>query len=340
MLPHVSQAKSAKLFGVKIGTSVFVGKLRYNLDLLFANLLFGVNFSIYVSLIGRSLDFRQIFMLQVLSSSLFFIPFALFSGRSFRIPLRDLGNILFVTLLIVYGWMYMLLWGASYTSPIDASTISTLGPAFTLITAHVLNRRMKVSWVRMSGVALSLAGAAVLLFDQGFELTRGSHGYGNALVLAAVVSIAVNTVIIKPQLQRLGTLSVMAWYYIIGLAITAPFFLGSLREVEFLRLGFVAQGELAYLLVLGTALPMYLLYRGTEKLTSVHTALYRYLQPVVATVLAVVRHQERIDRENIIAAGLIFGGIVLVMIGYNRVIARATSREREPTPAARSRRRP
>ena len=55
-------------------------------------------------------------------------------------------------------------------------------------------------------------------------MAPGSRGLGNALELVAVVAIAVNTVIIKPQLQRYGTLVVMGWYYIIGLLITAPFF--------------------------------------------------------------------------------------------------------------------
>ena len=106
-----------------------VSKTRYNIDLVFANLFFGANFSFYVSLTRNYLDFQQIFMLQVLSAAVFFIPFALFSKQSFRIRWRDAGNILIVTMLIVYGWMYMLLWGSSYTSPIDASIISTLGPA-------------------------------------------------------------------------------------------------------------------------------------------------------------------------------------------------------------------
>ncbi|MBQ2395116.1 MAG: EamA/RhaT family transporter, partial [Alistipes sp.] len=54
------------------------------------------------------------------------------------------------------------------------------------------------------------------------------------------------------------------------------------------------------------------LYRGAEKLTSVHMALYRYIQPVVAASLALLRHQEKIDRANIVAATFIFVGIIFV----------------------------
>lgn len=294
-----------------------MGKLRYNLDLIFANIFFGANFSFYVSLTRNYLDFEQIFMLQVLTAALFFIPFALFSKQSYRITWHDFGNILIVTLLIVYGWMYLLLWGSSFTSPIDASIISTLGPAFTLITARIIQRQ-SIKPARAIGIVCALAGAGVLIFDKGFVLTHGSDAYGNALVFCAVIAIAVNTVIIKPQLERLGTLVVMGWYYVIGLAITAPFFWKYIDHTRFLHLPVFAQAELGYIVILGTVLPMYLLYRGTEKLTSVHTALYRYIQPVIAAALALARGQAQFDMANKIAAVLIFSGIILVAFGFNR----------------------
>lgn len=292
-----------------------MSRMHYHTDLIFANVLFGANFSFYVSLTRGFLDFQQIFMLQVLSGALFFIPFALFSKYSYRIRWRDFGNIGIVTLLIVYGWMYMLLWGSSHTTPVSAATLSTLGPAFTLITEHIMRPRKYVV-LRVVGVVCSLIGAGMLIFDKGFSLTHGSQAFGNLLVLAAVIAIAVNTVIIKPQLERLGTLVVMGWYYIIGLAITAPFFWKYIDHTRLLRLPLFAQAELAYILILGTVLPMYLLYRGTEKLTSVHTALYRYIQPVIAAILAFMRGQEHFNDLNITATVFIFAGIILVVLGY------------------------
>ena len=98
-----------------------MGKLRDNLNLIFSNLLFGANFSIYVSLVRNWFDFRQLFLLQVGAAALFFIPFALLSPRTPRMRWADLKNILIVTVLIIYGWMYTMLWGATYTNPVDAS---------------------------------------------------------------------------------------------------------------------------------------------------------------------------------------------------------------------------
>ena len=152
----------------------------------------------------------------------------------------------------------------------------------------------------------------------------GSEGWGNALVLIAVLSIAANTVIIKPQLQRFGTLWVMGWYYLIGVAITFPFFKDYIDLNRLYTLPPGALAETGILLIFGTVLPMYLLYRGTERLTSVHTALYRYIQPLVATTLALARHQETVDQIHLLAGGAIFGGVLLMVLGT--VLARRKQR--------------
>ena len=167
------------------------------------------------------------------------------------------------------------------------------------------------------------------------RLEKGFCLYGNdiddttspleaGLVLIAVLSIAANTVIIKPQLQRFGTLWVMGWYYLIGVAITFPFFKDYIDLNRLYTLPPGALAETGILLIFGTVLPMYLLYRGTERLTSVHTALYRYIQPLVATTLALARHQETVDQIHLLAGGAIFGGVLLMVLGT--VLARRKQR--------------
>ena len=289
------------------------GKIKYNLALLAANVLFGANFSFYVSLTRYYLSFEQIFMLQVLVAAAFFIPFAILSRRSYRITIEDFGSIFIVALLVIYGWMYLLLWGASCTSPIDASTIATLGPAFTLIIARIV-RPQSTQWERILGIIIALAGAGTLLVDKGETLmSSDTKAFGNALVLCAVICIAANTVLIKPQLQRYGALTVMGWYYIIGFAMVAPFFWSEIDGLNLLHLPWGALAELLYILILGTVLPMWLLYLGSAHLSTLHTALYRYVQPIVATCLSLMRGQNNIDRTNIIGASLIFVGIILVV---------------------------
>lgn len=308
----------------------------FHWDLIAANILFGANFSFYVSLIRNYLDFRLLFLLQVLVAALFFIPGALFSPRTYRLSWHDALRILLVSILVVYGWMYLLLWGSSYTTPIDAAIIATLGPAFTLFIDRLLHQHEPLNRSRIIGVVAIFIGAWLLIFDKGFVLTHGSRGWGNLLVLGAVVAIAANTVLIKPQLERLGTRVVMGWYYFIGLLITYPFFGQYIRHLDLLKLPFGALLELGYVLLFGTVWPMWLLYRGTEHLTAVHTALYRYIQPLIAGALALYRHQASFDATNITALVLIFIGIVLTVIGYQAGL-KALSGLRVPHPLRRRR---
>lgn len=292
-----------------------MGKVKYNMALVASNILFGANFSFYVSLTEYYLSFQQIFMLQVAVAALFFIPFALFSRRSYRITIEDFGTIFIVALMVVYGWMYMLLWGASKTSPIDASTIATLGPVFTLIVARIVAPQ-RLSKIKAIGAIVAMSGAVVLLVDRGRNLLgTADEAFGNALVLCAVVATSANTVLIRSQLRRYSATVVMGWYYIVGFIMAAPFFWGQIVDINPLRLPLLPLLELVYILFFGTVLPMWLLYYGASHLTAVHTALYRYIQPVVAAGLSLLKGQNIIDRANIVGAVLIFTGVVFVVAG-------------------------
>lgn len=292
-----------------------MGKFGYNMALVAANVLFGANFSLYVSLTQNGVNFQQIFILQLSVATLCFAPYVLFSKKSYRIAIEDFGSIFIVAIMVVYGWMYMLLWGASQTSPIDASMIATLGPVFTLFVAHIVSPQ-PISWVKTVGALLAIAGAVALLTDKNYHLFGTTNeAFGNALVLFAVIAIAANTVLINNQLRLYGVVTIMGWYYIIGLTMAAPFFYQDFISIFSLSLSKLAIAELIYVTIFGTVLPMYLLYVGSRHLTAVHTALYRYIQPLVATALALLRGQNIIDHANIVGAVLIFSGVVAVVTG-------------------------
>ena len=283
--------------------------------MLAANILFGANFSLYVSLTQHGVSFQQIFILQLTVAALFFAPSVLFSRQSYRIALEDFGSIFIVAIMVVYGWMYMLLWGATETSPIDASMIATLGPVVTLFVAHIVHPQ-PISWIKAIGALLAIAGTIALLSDKNYHLLGTTNeAFGNALVLFAVIAIAANTVLINSQLRQYGVLTIVGWYYVIGLIMAAPFFYRDFLGIFSLSISKIAIFELVYVTLFGTVLPMYLLYVGSRHLTAVHTALYRYVQPLVATTLALLRGQTVIDHANIVGAVLIFSGVVFVVTG-------------------------
>ena len=277
-----------------------MGALRYNLALVVANILFGVSFSVYVSLLQGTLRFEQLFAMQLLFLMAIFTPAAMAHKGFFRLSLNDFGSIFIVALLVVFGWIFTLI---------------------TSIIAHSRRAARGEKW----GVLIALSGVAAMLFDRGRVLVgEGGEGYGNTLILCAVASIAVNTVLISPVLRRHGTMVVMGWYYLIGTVLALPLLVGELPSLRLLQLSSAENAEIAYILLFGSALPMYLLYVGSEHLTATHTAVYRYIQPIVATLFAVVRGQSEIDRTNIVGAVLIFSGVLMMILSTPRSERMAT----------------
>ena len=55
---------------------------------------------------------------------------------------------------------------------------------------------------------------------------------------------------------------------------------------------------------------------SSVRFSGVHTALYRYIQPVIAGILAITRGQAHFDAANITASVFIFAGVILVVVGY------------------------
>ena len=290
-----------------------MGEFRYNIALIVSNILFGVSFSVYVSLLRNSLSFEQLFALQLLFSTVVFAPLAIVKPGFFALSLNDFGSIFIVALLVIFGWWYLLIAGASFTNPVDASTITTIGPLFTLIVAMIVESRRATKGEAI-GIIVALLGIFALLYDRGRSLVNdGEEGYGNSLILCAVVAIATNTVLITPVLRRHGTVVVMGWYYIIGSLLALPILITEIPQLASTYFSLVGVLELGYILLFGSWLPIYLLYIGSEHLTPTHTALYRYIQPIIATTMAVIRGQTIIDRTNIVGAVLIFVGILCVI---------------------------
>lgn len=290
-----------------------MGEFRYNIALIVSNILFGVSFSVYVSLLRNSLSFEQLFALQLLFSTVVFAPLAIVKPGFFALSLNDFGSIFIVALLVIFGWWYLLIAGASFTNPVDASTITTIGPLFTLIVAMIVESRRATKGEAI-GIIVALLGIFALLYDRGRTLVNnGEEGYGNSLILCAVVAIATNTVLITPVLRRHGTVVVMGWYYIIGSLLALPILITEIPQLASTYFSLVGVLELGYILLFGSWLPIYLLYIGSEHLTPTHTALYRYIQPVIATTMAVIRGQTIIDRTNIVGAVLIFVGMLCVI---------------------------
>ncbi|MEM9024776.1 MAG: DMT family transporter, partial [Bacteroidota bacterium] len=205
----------------------------------------------------------------------------------------------------------LFLYGLSMTSPINAAIIMTSNPILVLIAAAIMLKE-RISWRRIGGIGLGMAGAITLIvMNQGEGLSSG-NGFGDLMVLINATSYGVYLVLVKPLMGRYHPLTVMKWIFTFGLFLVVPFGLEQFLAVEWSTMPGTIWGEAAFVVV-GTTFLAYLFnIFGLKHLSPATVSAYIYLQPVLAAMVALLLGKDLLDPVKIIAAILIFTGVYLV----------------------------
>ena len=240
------------------------------------------------------------------------IVFALLVRRRLAsVALRDVPLLLLFSVLAIIGNQILFLEGLSRTSQINASVLITTIPVFTVGFALAL-RRETASLARLGGVAVGLCGALLLARVEHFHL--GNRGVlGNLMVVANCSLWSLYLVLARPVLRRIPPLVMTAWLFLIGAVVMAP--LGLPSAVDGLARAPLEGWLAAAWVVIFPTIVAYLLNTwALREAESSQVAIFTYLQPVVAGILAWAFAGETLDLRTGIAAALIFVGVALVQV--------------------------
>lgn len=284
-----------------------------HISLIVANILMGLSFSYFVSVIKEYLSFENLFYLRIVLAAIFFSPFVVANLRK-GIVLGSVPLWHFVAgaAMIIFGVEYLQLFGAGYTTAVSAASLAMLAPIATLTLSHFLNRE-PIYALKLLGVSLAVAGGLMMIFISGIPSDKGM-GFGNMLIAISSIFMGCNTVVVKPFLMSVGTGGALGMIYLLGLIVATPIFLEGLLEVNFKAIPMQGLLQIAFIIIFSTILPNILLYYGTNKLTSIHTGLYSYLQPITAAVISAIRGRGIITTREILP-------ILLVIVGAASIIA-------------------
>ena len=127
-----------------------------------------------------------------------------------------------------------------------------------------------------------------------------------------MVFYALYLVLIKPLVSRYHTTTILKWVSFFGFLFILPFSLKPALQINFAAI--TTQGWLAivYIIVLNTFLAYLLINFALKQVSASIVSYYSYLQPVLASVMAVSIGQGSITLPKIFAALLIFAGVYIV----------------------------
>ncbi len=209
----------------------------------------------------------------------------------------------------VVGNQVLFLMGLARSTQINASILITTIPVFTVAFALLL-RKERASARRIMGVAVGLCGALLITRVERFDLSDGTVA-GNLMILVNAAFWSLHLVLARRLLERLDSLVVLAWMFIIG---AVPMLLLGGGDVAAAVGTATARswGAAAWAVAVPTILSYLVNMWALGRVEASSVAIYVYLQPVVAGVLAVLVAGEVLTVRTGVSALLIFAGVALV----------------------------
>ena len=277
--------------------------LRGHLMLLGAAVLWGCNAPMIKDLQGLGVPALVVADMRAVGAAVAFWVMSLFVGGGERVSVSIVLNQVLFTV------------GVNYTSPIDATVISTMLPIVTMIFAAIILKE-SITGMKVVGIAVGAAGALTLVFGGGGS-SAGGGLVGDALCFTAQVSCALYMVIFSNTIHRYSVVTLMKWLFLFSAIIVTMVTWPSVVAVDYASLPLKAWGEMLFI-VFGGTFVSYIFFTGGQKLLRpTVVSMYNYVQPIVATVLSVAMGVGTFGVGKVTSMAMVFAGVYIVTHAKN-----------------------
>jgi len=199
--------------------------------------------------------------------------------------------------------------GTSLSTAANGSLVTSATPAFILLFAWIILRE-HITPLRLAALLISTLGVVAVIDPRTAQLNPGLF-LGNLSLLAAALTWALYSVLIRIVTRKMDVLSVTLIAFLGGLPIVIP---AGIWELSSTKIGHISLGILGGLLFLGiisTALAMVLWNTAFAALDASVASLTFFAQPVVGTLLGWFFLKETITSLFLLGGLLIAIGLIM-----------------------------
>ncbi|TYA60205.1 DMT family transporter [Formosa maritima] len=248
--------------------------------------------------------------LRVLGAAILFWVLSLFTPKQ-KIARKDFLILFFASIFGIALNMLTFFKGLEYTTPIHASVIMTVVPIVVLVlSAFFLKER--ITGLKIVGILLGFLGAIVLSVYGKSAQAGDNILLGNLLVFINAVSYSIYLIIIKKLTQKYYPLAFIKWLFLFGLILVFPFGYGEFSQVVWSSFTPYILFSVLFV-VIGATFFTYLLNPiALRHLKASTVSTFLYIQPVIASIFALLIGSDTMNIVKVIAATLIFTGVYLV----------------------------
>lgn len=282
-----------------------------HLFLFLVALIYGANYTIAKEVLDQGYISPAAFIVLRISFAvvLFFIFARKFSNK--KVEKKDWARLVLSGLFGAAANMLLFFYGLKHTTPIHAALIMTTTPILVLVMALFLRKEV-ISIKKIIGIALGMTGAILTIMSgKNLDFAQANTN-GDLMVFLNAASYAIYLIIVKDLLNKYHPLTVLKWVFLFGLIFVLPFGAPSLSEIAWHSFPMSIWLATGYVLLFTTFFTYYLNVSALSVIPASTVSFYIYLQPILATIIAVFLGKDQFDLRDLLLLSMIFLGVYLV----------------------------
>lgn len=235
-------------------------------------------------------------------------------GKREHVPAGDILRLAGAGMLGILFNQGCYIFGVGYTSPGEASIITTTMPMWVMVLARII-LKAPITAGKAIGIILGAIGAFTLVYSSLGSSLRGNNPLlGDLLVLTAQLSYALYLTLYKNFLKKYSLVTLMKWMFTFAAIAILPLSAKSIAATDWNALTPTVAAGVGYVVFMGTFVAYICMMTGQKALMPTVVGMYNYFQPIVATCVGLALGLDVFTPLKAIAVILIFAGVYLVSI--------------------------
>ena len=293
-------------------------KLQGHAAMLFTSLIFGVNIPLSKNLMPNWMSPLGLTYSRFAFGAIAFWLLSLFL-KSEQVTRKDMGILFLGSLLGVGINQAAFITGLQMTSATNASIVITITPILAMIISFFILKE-PITFKKAGGVIIGLIGVLSMILTS--EISATGHEasiIGDLLCVVSSLSYAFFLVLTRGISKRYRSVTIMKWMFLFSALMFLPFGYKDVAAAKIFAEGTsLAWGSYLYLLVGATFITYLLIPIAQKEIRPTTIGMYNYLQPLVASFIAIMWGQDLFSWTKPLSALLIFSGVYFVTTSKSR----------------------
>ena len=281
--------------------------------------IFGFNIIVCKDLTsGQLISPLAIFSLRSIGAGTLFWLISLFAPKE-KIERKDYVKIFAASILGFFVCQISFLIGLPHITPMDCSVLSAISPIYTMIIAAIVLKE-PLTLQKVAGVIISFLGIIYLIVSRTAAAgVAETTLFGIIMIIFNSLSFSLYLGIFKPLIGKYSVITFMKWIFLFAFVISIPFSAKEIITLNWSTIPTIQLAELAYLIFCATFITYFLIPLGQKRIRPTLVSMYSYVQPIIAIVISICIGMEMLTWQKLLAAIMVFGGVVVVSYSKSRV---------------------